>query len=65
MNLAYLHVVINPLPIMGVPIGVGLLVPVALRATLVLFWLQMGGTFLTLVVLPERSFQRGKTAKPP
>ncbi|HSK01128.1 MAG TPA: hypothetical protein VK932_07800 [Kofleriaceae bacterium] len=42
-----------------IAIGVGLLVPVALRATLVLFWLQMGGTFLTLAVLPERSFQGG------
>lgn len=40
-------------------IGIGLLVPIALRATLVLFWLQMGGTFLTLLVLPELSFQGG------
>lgn len=38
-------------------IGVGLLVPVALRLTLLLFWLQMAGTFLTLVILPGRSFQ--------
>jgi putative oxidoreductase len=40
-------------------IGLGLLVPVAPRVTLVLFWLQMGGTFLTLVVLPELAFQGG------
>jgi uncharacterized membrane protein YkgB len=40
-------------------IGVGFLIPVALRATLVLFWAQMAGTFLTLVVLPDRSFQSG------
>jgi len=38
-------------------IGVGLLIPVALRLTLLLFWLQMAGTFLTLIVLPGRSFQ--------
>lgn len=40
-------------------IGIGLLVPIALRATLVLFWLQMAGTFLTLAVLPELAFQGG------
>jgi uncharacterized membrane protein YkgB len=42
-----------------IAIGVGLLVPVALRLTLLLFWAQMAGTFLTLVVLPDRSFQGG------
>ena len=42
-----------------IAIGVGLLVPVALRLTLLLFWVQMTGTFLTLFVLPERSFQGG------
>jgi putative oxidoreductase len=40
-------------------IGVGLLVPVLLRLTLALFWLQMAGTFLSLVVLPGRVFQDG------
>ena len=40
-------------------IGVGLLVPVLLRLTLALFWLQMAGTFLSLIVLPERVFQDG------
>lgn len=40
-------------------IGVGLLIPVALRLTLFLFWLQMAGTFLTLIILPGRSFQDG------
>lgn len=40
-------------------IGIGLLVPVALRLTLLLFWVQMAGTFLALVVLPGRSFQDG------
>src|SRR2546427_2728528 len=40
-------------------IGIGLLVPVALRFTLLLFWLQMAGTFLSLIILPGRSFQDG------
>lgn len=40
-------------------IGVGLLVPVMLRLTLALFWLQMAGTFLSLLVLPDRAFQDG------
>ena len=40
-------------------IGLGLLIPIALRVTLVLFWMQMAGTFLTLAVLPEQSFQGG------
>jgi hypothetical protein len=34
-------------------------VPVLLRLTLALFWLQMAGTFVSLVVLPERAFQDG------
>lgn len=42
-----------------IAIGVGLLVPIALRITLLVFWAQMAGTFLTLLVLPEQSFQRG------
>jgi uncharacterized membrane protein YkgB len=42
-----------------IAIGVGLLVPVALRLTLLVFWAQMAGTFLTLFVLPDRSFQGG------
>ena len=40
-------------------IGIGLLVPVALRFTLLLFWLQMAGTFLSLIILPGRAFQDG------
>lgn len=38
-------------------IGLGLLFPVVLRLTLVMLWLQLGGTFLALVVLPDRCFQ--------
>jgi uncharacterized membrane protein YkgB len=45
-------------------IGLGLLIQVAPRATLVLFWLQMGGTFMTLAVLPELAFQGGNPLLP-
>jgi uncharacterized membrane protein YkgB len=40
-----------------VVVGLGLLVPVALRLTLLLFWAQMAGTFLVLVLQPDLSFQ--------
>ena len=38
-------------------VGLGLLIPVALRLTLLLFWAQMAGTFLVLIVHPGLSFQ--------
>lgn len=38
-------------------VGLGLLVPVALRLTLLLFWAQMAGTFLVLVVHPGLAFE--------
>ena len=38
-------------------VGIGLLVPVALRLTLLLFFTQMAGTFLVLVVGYGQSFQ--------
>ncbi|GBD13717.1 hypothetical protein HRbin24_01756 [bacterium HR24] len=41
-----------------VAVGLGLLTGVALRLTLLLFWLQMAGTFLVLVVRPDISFQK-------
>jgi putative oxidoreductase len=47
------------LGLVEIVIGVGLLIPVAPRITLLMFLLQMAGTFLTLVVLPDRSFQGG------
>ena len=47
------------LGLLEIAIAIGLLIPVALRITLLLFWAQMIGTFLTLVVLPERAFQGG------
>ena len=40
-------------------VGIGLLFAVALRLTLFLFWLQMAGTFLVLVVKPDIAFQGG------
>jgi len=40
-------------------VGVGLLFRVALRLTLLLFWLQMAGTFLVLVLRPDIAFQHG------
>jgi uncharacterized membrane protein YkgB len=40
-------------------IGLGLLFPVALRLTLLMFWAQMAGTFLVLIVHPGLSFQDG------
>ena len=40
-------------------IGLGLLFPIALRLTLLMFWAQMAGTFLVLVVHPGLSFQDG------
>ena len=49
-------------PFLGVweiAVGVGLLCAVALRLTLFLFWLQMAGTFLVLVVKPAIAFQGG------
>ena len=40
-------------------VGIGLLIPIALRLTLLLFWAQMAGTFLVLVVHPGLAFQDG------
>ena len=40
-----------------VVIGVGLLFRLALRLTLFLFWLQLAGTFLVLVLRPDIAFQ--------
>lgn len=40
-----------------VVVGLGLLFAVALRVTLALFWLQMAGTFLVLVLRPDIAFQ--------
>jgi putative oxidoreductase len=47
------------LGLLEIAIGVGLLIPIVPRITLLLFLSQMAGTFLTLVVLPDRAFQGG------
>ena len=49
-------------PILGVAevaIGVALIFKVALRAVLLLFLLQMAGTFLVLIVQPDIAFRDG------
>ena len=49
-------------PLLGaweILVGAGLLFRVALRFTLFLFWLQMAGTFLVLVLRPDLAFQHG------
>ena len=49
-------------PVLGlfeIIVGLGLLFKVALRAVLGLFFLQMIGTFLVLVILPEVAFDDG------
>lgn len=49
-------------PVLGgveVLIGLGLLAGRALRTVLALFWLQLLGTFLVLVVRPDIAFQHG------
>jgi uncharacterized membrane protein YkgB len=50
------------LPALGIweiAVGLGLLLRVALRTTLFLFWLQMAGTFLVLLLRPDLAFQQG------
>lgn len=42
-----------------VVVGIGLSFGVALRLVLLLFWLQMAGTFLVLVLRPGLAFQTG------
>ncbi len=49
-------------PFLGVwevAVGLGLLFGVGIRLILFLFWLQMAGTFLVLVLHPGLSFQSG------
>lgn len=49
-------------PLLGiweVAIGVGLLLGKALRAILSLLFIQLGGTFLVLIIRPEIAFQYG------
>ncbi|HEU4328039.1 MAG TPA: hypothetical protein VFS21_33185 [Roseiflexaceae bacterium] len=50
---------VRTLGVWEVAIGVALLLRVALRPTLLLFFLQLGGTFLTFLMQPGRMFQHG------
>ncbi len=52
-------IVVPALGIWEVLVGLGLLFGIALRLTLLLFWLQLAGTFLVLVLHPELAFQHG------
>jgi len=47
------------LGIWEIVIGLGLLLRRALRLTLLLFWLQLAGTFLVIVLRPDIAFQGG------
>jgi uncharacterized membrane protein YphA (DoxX/SURF4 family) len=51
--------VVPAIGVWEIVVGVGLLVPVALRLTLLLFWAQMAGTLLVLATQPGESFQGG------
>ncbi len=46
-----------------VVVGLGLLFGVCLRTVLFLFFLQMAGTFLVLILRPEVAFQEGNPLK--
>jgi len=50
-------VAIYGLGVLEIVIGLGLLMPVALRAVLLLFWLQMLGTLAVVAIHPGRVFQ--------
>lgn len=53
-------------PFLGVVeilVGLGLLTRIGLRAILAVFMLQMAGTFMVLVLLPEVAFQDGNPLK--
>jgi uncharacterized membrane protein YkgB len=49
-------------PFLGVwevSIGLALLFRIALRSTLLLFFLQLAGTFMTFIIRPQDTFQQG------
>lgn len=50
---------VSILGVWEVLVGLGLLLGVALRLILFLFWVQMVGTFLVLLLRPDIAFQRG------
>ena len=52
-------VAVKGLGAIEVIVGLGLLTGWAIRITLLLFLLQMAGTFLVFIVMPHRAFQAG------
>lgn len=49
-------------PLLGwweLAVGLSLVLGIALRLTLLLFWLQLAGTLLVLVLRPDLAFQSG------
>jgi putative oxidoreductase len=52
-------VAVKSMGVLELIIGAGLLTGWAIRVTMLLFFLQMLGTFLVLVLEPENSFQHG------
>lgn len=53
------HVFVPFLGAWEMAVGLGLFFAFALRLTLLLFWLQLAGTFLVLIVQPDIAFQEG------
>ncbi|MDP9110526.1 MAG: DoxX family protein [Candidatus Eremiobacteraeota bacterium] len=57
------HVAVMGMGIVELLIGVGLLTGFAMRVTLLLFFAQMAGTFLTMIVRPDLTFVDGNLLK--
>jgi uncharacterized membrane protein YkgB len=53
------HVAVTGIGILEIIIGIGLLTGVAMRLTLLLFFVQMCSTFLTVVMLPHLLYRNG------
>ena len=60
------HTALNLIGGWEVLIGLGLLLtlPLVLRITLLLLWLQLAGTFQTFILLPDLMFQNGNFLQP-
>jgi uncharacterized membrane protein YphA (DoxX/SURF4 family) len=53
------EVVVPMIGIWEIAIGIGLLFRLALRVTLLLFFFQLMGTFMVLIIHPQEAFQNG------
>lgn len=51
--------VVQALGVFEIIVGIGLLAGIALRAVLLMFWLQLLGTFLVFVIRPSIAFREG------